>query len=91
MKKSMMVAVSTLFFVGCASNPPVDNEPARARAHAAYDAADEEFGERTPDPAPAKVKKQEEGPAVIAVSNATFKSRPTVLVAPIRSERASSM
>ncbi|WP_290744408.1 DUF6175 family protein [Fibrobacter sp. UBA4309] len=80
MKKSMMVAVSTLFFVGCASNPPVDNEPARARAHAAYDAADEEFGERTP--APATAKKQEEGPAVIAVSNAAFKSRPTVLVAP---------
>jgi hypothetical protein len=80
MKKSMMVAVSTLFFVGCASNPPVDNEPARARAHAAYDAADEECGERTP--APATAKKQEEGPAVIAVSNAAFKSRPTVLVAP---------
>ena len=80
MKKSMMVAVSTLFFVGFASNPPVDNEPARARAHAAYDAADEEFGERTP--APATAKKQEEGPAVIAVSNAAFKSRPTVLVAP---------
>ena len=80
MKKSLVFAASALVLAGCASNPPVDNEPARARAHAAYDAADEEFGER---PAPRQsVKKRDEGPAVIAVSNATFKSQPTVLVAP---------
>ena len=59
MKKSLVFAASALFLAGCASNPPVDNDPARARAHAA-----------------------DEGPAVIAVSNATFKSQPTVLVAP---------
>ncbi len=80
MKNAIALAATVLLFAGCASNPPVDNEPARARAHAAYDAADEEFGEK---PTPRQsVKKQEEGPAVIAVSNATFKSRPTVLVAP---------
>ena len=80
MNKLTVFAASAILLAACASNPPVDNEPARARAHAAYDAADEEFGEKTP--APKKVKKAEEGPAVIAVSNATFKSQPTVLVAP---------
>lgn len=80
MKKSLVFAASALFLVGCASNPPVDNDPARARAHAAYDAADEEFGE-TPTPSQS-MKKSDDGPAVIAVSNATFKSQPTVLVAP---------
>ena len=80
MKKSLVFAASTLVLAGCASNPPVDNDPARARAHAAYDAADEEFGEK---PTPSQsVKARDEGPAVIAVSNATFKSQPTVLVAP---------
>ena len=80
MKKSLVFAASALFLAGCASNPPVDNDPARARAHAAYDAADEEFGEK---PTPSQsVKARDEGPAVIAVSNATFKSQPTVLVAP---------
>lgn len=80
MKKSLVFAASALFLAGCASNPPVDNDPARARAHAAYDAADEEFGE-TPTPSQS-MKKSDDGPAVIAVSNATFKSQPTVLVAP---------
>lgn len=80
MKKSLVFAASALVLAGCASNPPVDNDPARARAHAAYDAADEEFGEK---PTPSQsVKARDEGPAVIAVSNATFKSLPTVLVAP---------
>ena len=80
MKKSLVFAASALVLAGCASNPPVDNDPARARAHAAYDAADEEFGEK---PTPSQsVKARDEGPAVIAVSNATFKSQPTVLVAP---------
>ena len=80
MKKSLVFAASALFLAGCASNPPVDNDPARARAHAAYDAADEEFGEK---PTPSQsVKARDEGPAVISVSNATFKSQPTVLVAP---------
>lgn len=80
MKKSLVFAASALFLAGCASNPPVDNDPARARAHAAYDAADQEFGEK---PTPSQsVKARDEGPAVIAVSNATFKSQPTVLVAP---------
>ncbi len=80
MKKSLVFAASALFLAGCAANPPVDNDPARARAHAAYDAADEEFGEK---PTPSQsVKARDEGPAVIAVSNATFKSQPTVLVAP---------
>ena len=80
MKKSLVFAASALVLAGCASNPPVDNDPARARAHAAYDAADEEFGE-TPTPSQS-MKKSDDGPAVIAVSNATFKSQPTVLVAP---------
>lgn len=80
MKKSLVFAASAFFLAGCASNPPVDNDPARARAHAAYDAADEEFGE-TPTPSQS-MKKSDDGPAVIAVSNATFKSQPTVLVAP---------
>ena len=72
MKKSLVFAASALFLAGCASNPPVDNDPARARAHAA--------GEK---PTPSQsVKARDEGPAVIAVSNATFKSQPTVLVAP---------
>ena len=80
MKKSLVFAASALVLAGCASNPPVDNDPARARAHAAYDAADEEFGEK---PTPSQsVKARDEGPGVIAVSNATFKSQPTVLVAP---------
>ena len=80
MKKSLVFAASALVLAGCASNPPVDNDPARARAHAAYDAADEEFGEK---PTPSQsVKARDEGSAVIAVSNATFKSQPTVLVAP---------
>lgn len=80
MKKSLVFAASALVLAGCASNPPVDNDPARARAHAAYDAADEEFGEK---PTPSQsMKKSDDGPAVIAVSNATFKSQPTVLVAP---------
>ena len=84
MKNAIALAATVLLFAGCASNPPVDNEPARARAHAAYDAADEEFGEK---PTPSQsVKARDEGPAVIAVSNATFKSQPTVLVAPAMNE-----
>lgn len=81
MKKKLLACSAALLFAACASNPPVDNEPARERAHAAYDAADREFGGEPAAVAPT-FKPKEEAPAVIAVSNATFKSRPTVLVAP---------
>ena len=82
MKKNMKMILacgSVLAFAACASNPPENNDPARQRAAAAYNAADQEFGES----ATGSIKKNDDaGTPTIAVSNAKFKSRPTVLVAP---------
>lgn len=41
----LMISAAVLMLVACASNPPVDNDPARAKAHAAYDAADQQMEE----------------------------------------------
>lgn len=63
----------------CASNPPVDNDPARARAQRAYADADNEFGESGEKAAVSQVNDED---APMVVSSAPFKIRPTVLVAP---------
>lgn len=83
MKLKMMFACgSALLFAACASNPPENNDAARARAAAGYEAADQEFGESEPAARPVHKQAKANEPATIAVSNAKFKSRPTVLVAP---------
>ncbi|WP_407441682.1 hypothetical protein [Fibrobacter sp.] len=43
MKKMLLILSAVLMLVACASNPPENNDPARAKAHTAYDSADQEF------------------------------------------------
>lgn len=81
-KKILMACGVSLLLGACASNPPpVDNDPARARAQAGYDALDREVGVSADETATKSGTGESEGPSM-AISNATFKSRPTVLVAP---------
>lgn len=39
----LLICSALLVLVACASNPPENNDSARAKAHAAYDSADQEF------------------------------------------------
>ena len=79
--KNLMVLSAVGLLAACASNPPANNnEEVRARADAAYAEVpgDDPVVAPAEKPAPENVS---EGPA-IQLSNATFRSAPTVLVSP---------
>lgn len=80
----LMAASAAVTLTACASNPPVDNDPARAKAHAAYDSADAEFAASSDEK---KVESGKPGAEVspeapMKLSNAMFKVKPTVMVMP---------
>lgn len=77
------VTLASLFLAACASNPPVDNDPTRAKARSAYNSADAEFA--TVDSS----SKNKENQAVqtpseapVQQSAALFKVKPTIMVMP---------
>lgn len=82
MKKFNVLTAFVFCFVGCASNPPENNDAARSRAHAAYSEANNEFSDED-GAAQGSFESQGGGaPTIVSVSNTAFKSRPTVLVTP---------
>lgn len=80
-EKLALVGSVVCCLVACAGNPPADNDAARARAHAAYENADAEFGEDTPNRSTVS-NSVENGSSDVSVSEVPFRLRPTVLVAP---------
>ena len=81
MNKLTHIAAIPVFCIlaACAGNPPNNNDEVRARANAAY-------SEMPSDPAPVAESQSASAPAeqapAIALSTATFKTSPTVLVSP---------
>lgn len=88
-KRTFGLAVATVgacLLAACASAPPPDNDPARARAKAGYADLNQEAANYPKSSASAEVAAPE--PAVaptIQLSTATFKTTPTVLVSPAMS------
>ena len=79
-----VVSVGVCLLAGCASAPPPDNDPARARAKQGYADLNQEVANYPKSSASADAavaQEQAQGPS-IQVSNATFKTTPTVLVSP---------
>lgn len=83
MKKLLFISISAALLAACASNPPVDNDPARARAKQGYADLNQETANYPKSSASAETAVAEPAAAPsIQVSNATFKTTPTVLVSP---------
>ena len=83
MKKLLYISLSTALLAGCASAPPPDNDPARARAKQGYADLNQEAANYPKSSASAETAVAEPVAAPsIQVSNATFKTTPTVLVSP---------
>ena len=86
MKKLLFISISAALLAACASAPPPDNDPARARAKQGYADLNQEAANYPKSSASAEVAAQEPaaGPS-IQLSTATFKTTPTVLVSPAMS------
>ena len=83
MKKLLYISLSAALLAACASAPPPDNDPARARAKQGYADLNQEAANYPKSSASAEVAAPEPAAAPsIQVSNATFKTTPTVLVSP---------
>lgn len=79
-EKLVLTCAVVCSLVACASNPPANNDAARARAHEAYGNADAEFGEGVQSRSVAN--QEATGSSEVSVSEVPFRLRPTVLVAP---------
>lgn len=80
MNKLIFGAMAAMLLAACASNPPANNDEVRARADAAY--AEVPAGEETVAPATESASKSGTESPSIQLSNASFRSAPTVLVSP---------